>query len=93
MSIFVYIFAAKLDTKNNINKQMEQIFNSLAPEGYFANLTKKEKGKFLRYLMVTYDLNYNTIRRKLSGVAAYQLNTLERMACTEAIKKEDLWRY
>jgi len=43
--------------------------------------------------MVTYDLNYNTIWRKLSGVAAYQLNTLERMACTEAIKKEDLWRY
>ena len=53
MSIFVYIFAAKLDTKNDINKQMEQIFNSLAPEGYFANLTKKEKGKFLRYLMVS----------------------------------------
>ena len=72
---------------------MEQIFDSLYLEGYFSNLSKKEKGRYLRHLMVTYDLNYNTIRRKLSGVAAYQLNTLERMACTEAIKKEDLWRY
>lgn len=72
---------------------MEQIFDSLYLEGYFANLSKKETGRYLRHLMVTYDLNYNTIRRKLSGVAAYQLNTLERMACTEAIKKEDLWRY
>lgn len=50
---------------------MEQIFDSLYLEGYFANLSKKEKGRYLRHLMVTYDLNYNTIRRKLSGVAAY----------------------
>lgn len=68
-------------------------FDSLNLEGYYANLTKKEKGKFLKYLLVKYDMNYNTIRRKLSGVGGYQLNTLERLACKEAIEKEDLWRY
>lgn len=60
---------------------------------YYMNLSKKDKNKYISYLMVTYDLNYNTIRRKLRGTNGYSLNTLERIACREAIKNEILWRY
>lgn len=72
---------------------MEHNFDTLNLEGYYAKLSKSEKGKFLKYLTVNYDMNYNTIRRKLSGIDGYNLNTLERMACNEAITKEALWRY
>lgn len=60
---------------------------------YYMNLSKKDKNKYISYLMVTYDMNYNTIRRKLRGTNGYFLNTLERIACHEAIKNETLWRH
>lgn len=72
---------------------MELNFDTLNLEDYYANLSKSEKTKYLQYLMVNYDMNYNTIRRKLSGVDGYNLNTLERIACKEAITKEALWRH
>lgn len=52
-----------------------------------------DKSKYLRYLMINYDLKYNTIRRKLSGAVGYNLNTLERLACKEAIEKEAEWKH
>lgn len=72
---------------------MEEKIKTLDPMDYYMNLSKKDKNKYISYLMVTYDLNYNTIRRKLRGTNGYSLNTLERIACREAIKNEILWRY
>lgn len=72
---------------------MKYNFDSLNLEGYYANLSQKEKSLFLRYLMVEYDLGYSTIRQKLAGTCNSKLNTLERMACHEAIEKEELWRH
>lgn len=71
---------------------MENKFESLNLEVYYANLSRKNKAEYLKYLMVNYGMNYNTIRRKLSGVGGYNLNTLERIACKEAIQKEGLWK-
>lgn len=72
---------------------MEHNFDSLNLEVYYSKLSKKDKAKYLKYLMINYDLNYNTIRRKLSGAMGYNLKTLERMACKEAIEKEAEWRH
>lgn len=72
---------------------MEHNFDSLNLEVYYSKLSKKDKAKYLKYLMINYDLNYNTIRRKLSGAMGYNLNTLERLACKYAIEKEAEWRH
>lgn len=72
---------------------MEHNFETLNLEVYYSKLSKKDKAKYLKYLMINYDLNYNTIRRKLSGAMGYNLNTLERMACKVAIEKEAEWRH
>ena len=47
---------------------------------------------FLKYLVVAYDMNYSTIRRKLTGVDGFFLSTVERIACNEAIKNEEIWK-
>lgn len=72
---------------------MEHNFDSLNLEVYYSKLSKKDKSKYLKYLMINYGLNYNTIRRKLSGAMGYNLNTLERLACKDAIEKEAEWRH
>lgn len=72
---------------------MEHNFDSLNLEVYYSKLSKMDKSKYLRYLMIKYDLKYNTIRRKLSGAVGYNLNTLERLACKEAIEKEAEWKH
>ena len=72
---------------------MEQKFDSLDLQGYYAGLTKKEKSSLLSYLNNEYDMTCSTIRRKLAGNQGFGLNTLERMACHEAIKNENLWRH
>ena len=72
---------------------MEHNFDSLNLEVYYSKLSKKDKAKYLKYLMINYDLNYNTIRRKLSGAMGYNLSTLERLACKDAIEKEAEWRH
>ena len=72
---------------------MEQKFDSLDLQGYYAGLTKKEKSSLLSYLTKEYDMTCSTIRRKLAGNQGFGLNTLERMACHEAIKNENLWRH
>lgn len=71
---------------------MNEILEALSPLSYYAGLSKKDKGKLLAYLALTYGLNYSTICRKLSGARGCVLNTLERMACNEAIKNERLWK-
>lgn len=72
---------------------MEHNFDSLNLEVYYSKLSKKDKAKYLKYLMINYDLKYNTIRRKLSGVMGYNLNTFERLACKDAIEKEAEWKH
>ena len=72
---------------------MEQKFDSLDLQGYYAGLTKKEKSSLLSYLTKEYDMTCSTIRRKLAGNQGFGLNTLERMACHEDIKNENLWRH
>ena len=72
---------------------MEHNFDSLNLEVYYSKLSKKDKSKYLKYLMINYDLNYSTIRRKLSGAKGCNLNTLERIACKDAIEKEEEWRH
>ena len=71
---------------------MEKKNETLDLTNYYMSLSKKDKNKLLSYLMTTYDLNYNTIRRKLCGTNGYFLNTLERMACREAIENEAAWK-
>ena len=91
--MFINIVVSNLDTKSDINKKMEQKFDSLDLQGYYAGLTKKEKSSLLSYLTKEYDMTCSTIRRKLAGNQGFGLNTLERMACHEAIKNENLWRH
>lgn len=71
-----------------MNKKIEHKIDSLNLQDYYGNLSKKNKGLFLKYLVVAYDMNYSTIRRKLTGV----LSTVERIACNEAIKNEEIWK-
>ena len=75
-----------------MNKKTEHKIDSLNLQDYYGNLSKKNKGLYLKYLVVTYDLNYSTIRRKLTGVDGYYLSTIERIACNEAIKNEEIWK-
>lgn len=70
---------------------MEHNLESLNLADYYKSLSRKNKANFLKYLMVTYDLNYSTMYRKIIGTAGCNLNKLERMACNEAIQKEDVW--
>lgn len=72
---------------------METKINSLDLQGYYATLSKKEKSKLLNYLAANYGMNYSTVRSKLSGQKYVSMNTLDRMAINEAIKKEALWRH
>nr|DAW02207.1 MAG TPA: hypothetical protein [Caudoviricetes sp.] len=73
-------------------KEKEKKNDSIDLQVYYAALSKKDKSNLLTYLMVTYDMNYNTIRRKLSGSEGYYLNTLERIACLEAKDNEIKWK-
>lgn len=91
--LFVITFATKLVSKFVTNKKMETKINSLDLQGYYAALSKKEKSKLLNYLAANYGMNYSTVRSKLSGQKYVSMNTLDRMAINEAIKKEALWRY
>lgn len=75
-----------------MNKKIEHKFDSLNLQDYYGNLSKKNKGLFLKYLVVAYDMNYSTIRRKLTGVDGFFLSTVERIACNEAIKNEEKWK-
>ncbi len=72
---------------------METKINSLDLQGYYAALSKKEKSKLLNFLAANYGMNYSTVRSKLSGQKYVSMNTLDRMAINEAIKKEALWRH
>ena len=72
---------------------MEQKVDSLNLQEYYAGLSKKEKGGLLNYLTKKYDMKSSTIRQKLRGYPGYNLNTLERIACHEAIKNESVWRH
>ena len=58
---------------------------------YYKTLRKKDKGKFLDYLFLTYGMRQSTIRRKLCDKPNAELKKLE----TEVIKKtitEGLWK-
>lgn len=57
---------------------------------YYRNLTKKKKGKLLRYLSMTYDYPASTMSRKLTEYGKYVLRRDEEMNITQTIK-EGLW--
>lgn len=58
---------------------------------YYRSLSKKEKGKFLTYLMNTYGMNYNTTLKKFCGTNNYEFRELELQAIKESINSES-WK-
>lgn len=59
-------------------------------QGYYKNLTKKEKSKMLLHLCSRYGYMQNTIRTKISGVNP--LRDYELRDCEETISNEQEWR-
>lgn len=59
--------------------------------GYYQSLTKKEKGKFLRYLTRKYDYPTSTISAKLCEGSVLTIRKDEEMNIKKAIE-EGLWR-
>ena len=58
---------------------------------YKEKLGKKEKGKFLRYLIAEFDYSYNSIQGKLTGIPGYELNARDVFIINSVIR-EDKWR-
>lgn len=58
--------------------------------GYYKNLTKKEKSKFLQYLCTNFGFMQNTIRTKVSGVNP--MREYELKVCEDTINNEYVWR-
>lgn len=56
---------------------------------YYKNLRKKDKGRFVSFLVKRFDMNYATIMSKLN--ARSKMNQLEMEAITKVIN-EDLWK-
>lgn len=63
----------------------------LNPQDYYENLDRKNKGKFLEYLITRYGFKYTTIRAKLTGTRGV-LRKPEQMSVQEAIDNESVWR-
>lgn len=59
-------------------------------QGYYQNLTKKEKSKMLQYLCVKYCYVQNTIRTKMTNV--YPMKDYELRDIESTIKNEAAWR-
>lgn len=60
---------------------------------FYQALTKKEKGKLLKYLEERYGYNRITISAKLRVDAPNQLKEHEVKNIASAIEKEELWMY
>lgn len=56
---------------------------------YYKNLTKKDKGRFISFLVKRFDVNYSTIVAKLN--ARSKMKQLETEAITKVIN-EGLWK-
>lgn len=63
----------------------------LTPQDYYENLDRKNKGKFLEYLITRYGFKYTTIRAKLTRVRGV-LRKYEQMSVQEAIDNENVWK-
>ena len=57
---------------------------------YYQNLTKKKKGKFLRYLTLKYDYPASTMSKKLTEAGKYVLRRDEEMNIAKTIN-DGLW--
>lgn len=70
---------------------MNENLANVSPRDYYLQLNRKEKSKFLNYLLVNFGLNYSTIRRKLSNTPNGELTKLEKMTIDKIIETEE-WR-
>lgn len=64
---------------------------SIDPRGYYQSLTKKEKGRFLRYLSRRYDYPSATMSGKLRENPVSDLRTDETENIIKTIE-EGVWR-
>lgn len=71
---------------------MQEISNknaALTINGYYAELSKKEKGNLIRYLTERYGFNYSTLQNKLTGRSKF--NPRDNLV-VQTVINEELWR-
>lgn len=89
--VFNITFAAELTLYFQLNKFIMAENQSIDVRVYYKNLSKKEKGKFLRYLTLKYDYTASTISGKLREKPISPLRRDEELNIITTIK-EGLWK-
>lgn len=70
---------------------MEENVSIVSPRDYYTNLQKKDKTKFLNFLIKKYEFNYSTLRNKLARNSLGELSKLEKIAIERIILTEE-WK-
>lgn len=86
---FCCIFAHKFKNKINYFQMKNVEKKELDICVYYKDLSKKDKGRLVAYLIQQYGMNYSTIIAKLNG--RHKMNTLEEITISNVIR-DDLWR-
>lgn len=63
---------------------------SVTPQDYYQTLNKKERGKFLRYLISEIGMSYSTAAQKLTG--HQEMRQSDIVLFNLAISRESEWR-
>ncbi len=70
-------------------KKMEEKTSNLDICAYYRQLSKRDKGNLVQFLIKRYDMNYSTINAKLNGRS--KMTVLEHDMITNVIDNE-LWK-
>jgi len=82
-------FAHKISDKFYDIQKMEEKTSNLDICAYYRQLSKRDKGNLVQFLIKRYDMNYSTINAKLNGRS--KMTVLEHDMITNVIDNE-LWK-
>lgn len=73
-----------------MTKKNYQEMTSVDLRDYYHSLSRKEKGKFLSYLVTEFGFSYSTMVNKLSG--RYHITKPESFLLNLAVQQEEIWK-
>lgn len=86
----MFIFATKLAIKNETVVEKKNELRSVTPQDYYQTLNRKERGKFLRYLISEIGMSYSSATQKLNG--HQEMKQTDVVLFDLAISRESEWR-
>lgn len=90
VSNFIFIFAANLLIKNEMDKKISEVLTAVDLQDYYHAQKKKDKSKLLHYLTDKYGMGYSTIINKFAG--RLEMSKADIVLFNLAVNDESLWK-